>query len=169
MWIINVNNWLPRAITQHIPMVIARVNSLSSNRANYVRHRWLMRWLVSYGPKPLPEPMGIWCYWHPPPLRCTGLMIITAIALPDRVRCGVRIMKSMSKCDAFLPLYWRVKGDPRSVDMPGARWSATHGCHSGIISWSPWHELRTSPIKYFHYFCFITLFRWRHKMETFSA
>ena len=96
--------------------------------------------------------------------------IITAIALPFRVRCGVRIMKSMSKCDAFLPLYWRVKRGPRSVDMPDARWSATHGCHSGITSWSPWPELRTRhPSNIFITFALLHCTWWRHKMEIFSA
>ena len=42
--------------------------------------------------------------------------------------------------------------------MPGAQWPAALGCHSGITSWSSWPGLWTSPIKYFHYFCFITLY-----------
>ena len=80
------------------------------------------------------------------------------IALPFMFGCGVRVIKSVSKCVAFLSLKWRVKGGPRLVDMPGAQWSAALGCHSGITSWSSWPGLWTSPIKYFHYFCFITLY-----------
>ena len=89
------------------------------------------------------------------------------IALPFMLGCGVRVIRSASKCVAFLSLKWRVKGGPRLVDMPGAQWSAALGCHSGITSWSSWPGFWTSPIKYFHYFCFITL----HTMtsSTFSA
>ena len=89
------------------------------------------------------------------------------IALPFMIGCGVRVIKSASKCVAFLSLKWRVKGGPRLVDMPGAQWSAALGCHSGITSWSSWPGLWTSPIKHFYYFRFITL----HTMtsSTFSA
>ena len=76
----------------------------------------------------------------------------------------VGIMKSVSKCDAFLSLCWRVKWGPRLVDMPGARWPATHSCHSGITSWSSWPGLRTSPIIYFCYSALLhdAAIKWKH-------
>ena len=111
--------------------------------------------------------MAIWDYWHFITFAMHGTYDSHLIALPFMFGCGVRVIKSASKCVAFLSLKWRVKGGPRLVDMPGAQWSAALGCHSGITSWSSWPGLWTSPIKYFHYFCCITL----HTMtsSTFSA
>ena len=41
-------NWFPHAC----------MNSLPSNGANCIRHQWFRRWLLAFGPKPLPEPSG---------------------------------------------------------------------------------------------------------------
>ena len=124
---------------------LACVESLPSNSTNYFSEQWLRHWLDGYAPS---HCRNQWWFEiidihhlcehefhddHP-------------IALPLRAGCGVRIMKSVSKCDAFLSLYWRVKGGPRLVDMPGARWPATHSWHSGITSWSSCPGLWTSPI-----------------------
>ena len=79
------------------------------------------------------------------------------IALPFRAGCGVRIMKSMSKCDAFLSLYWRVKRGPRLVNMP-AKLKHYHQNilgifrdipvgKSGISSWESEHCLSQAMIR----------------------
>ena len=76
--------------------------------------------------------MAIWYYWHFVTFAIHGTYDSHLIALPFMFGCGVRVIKSASKCVAFLSLKWRVKGGPRLVDMPGAQWSAALGCHSGI-------------------------------------
>ena len=49
-----------------ISIPLACINSLPTNGANYnhIRQQWPRRWLVAFGPKPLPEPMATWDYWH---------------------------------------------------------------------------------------------------------
>ena len=84
--------------TEIVPL--ACVDSLPSNCTNYFRQQWLRHWLDAYAPSLC---LNQWWFEiidihhlcehefhddHP-------------IALPFRAGCGVRIMKSVSKCDAF--------------------------------------------------------------------
>ena len=147
--------------TEYVPF--ACVDSLPSNCTDHFRQQWLRHWLDAYAPS---HCLNQWWFeiidiHH---LCEHEFHVGHPIALPFRAGCGVRIMKSVSKCDAFLSLYWRVKGGPRLVDMPGARWPATHGCHSGITSWSSWPGLRTSPIIYFCYSAILhdAAIKWKH-------
>ena len=145
--------------TEIVPL--ACVDSLPSNCTNYFRQQWLRHWLDAYAPN---HCLYQWWFEIIDIHHLCEFHDDHPIALPFRAGCGVRIMKSVSKCDAFLSLYWRVKGGPRLVDMPGARWPATHSCHSGITSWSSWPGLRTSPIIYF---CYSALWhdaaiKWKH-------
>ena len=90
---------------------LACVDSLPSNCTNYFRQQWLRHWLDAYAPS---HCLNQWWFEiidihhlcehefhddHP-------------IALPFRAGCGVRIMKSVSKCDAFFVTV--LKGEGRS-------------------------------------------------------
>ena len=54
----------------------------------------------------------------------------------------------------------KVKGGSRLADRPGARGPAIQGWHFGT-SWNPRLGIPTSPIQFFHHFCFYyTVFWW---------
>ena len=69
------------------------------------------------------------------------------IALPFMFGCGVRVIKSASKCVAFLSLKWRVKGGPRFVDMPGAQWSISR---SRLPFWHYYLKFLTWALNFTH-------------------